>query len=210
VRGCAAASMRMCGVHVRVCVRACARIGVRAKVRVCARMRLSVHAFVCACECGRAIPSASIFGHVWAVVRVRACACVCGTTVCVRLGAEWALWGHAVLIARSATAARARLRSGATGFRCRARSAAGRTFSSRTLKAEWAARFYLSSVVDANGTIYVIGGGGTTVYNDVWASTDGGARAGLGQGGVVGGTSGHEGWVLRGTQGHYMAVLQGY
>jgi hypothetical protein len=55
-------------------------------------------------------------------------------------------------------------------------------------------------VVDAvSGAIYVIGGtdGGiffTTNFNDVWASTDGGARAGLGRGAVAGCT----GWVLRG------------
>ncbi len=61
--------------------------------------------------------------------------------------------------------------------------AAGRTFSSRTLKAGWAARADHTSVVDAvSGAIYVIGGGGDTYYNDVWASTDGGARAGLGRG----------------------------
>ena len=67
--------------------------------------------------------------------------------------------------------------------------AAGRTFSSRTLKAEWAARNVHTSVVDAAGAIYVIGGvGGTTTrYNDVWASTDGGARAGLGRGDALGG-----------------------
>ncbi len=55
--------------------------------------------------------------------------------------------------------------------------AAGRTFRSRTLKAEWAARYAHTSVVDAAGAIYVIGGSGgiTTDYNDVWASTDGGA-----------------------------------
>ena len=74
--------------------------------------------------------------------------------------------------------------------------AAGRTFSSRTLKAEWAARYGHTSVVDAAGAIYVIGGwgSGTTVYNDVWASTDGGARAGLGRGVHWVGTTG----VLRG------------
>ncbi len=64
-------------------------------------------------------------------------------------------------------------------------SAAGRTFTNRTLKAEWAARFFHTSVVDASGAIYVIGGGsgafGATTYQDVWASTDGGARAGLGR-----------------------------
>jgi hypothetical protein len=65
--------------------------------------------------------------------------------------------------------------------------AAGRTFSKRALKAEWAARDAHTSVVDAaSGAIYVIGGfgsGGTT-YSDVWASTDGGAPAGLGRGAV--------------------------
>jgi hypothetical protein len=57
--------------------------------------------------------------------------------------------------------------------------AAGRTFSNRTLKAEWAKRAYHTSVVDAvSGAIYVIGGfgGGAFYLNDVWASTDGGAR----------------------------------
>ena len=50
-------------------------------------------------------------------------------------------------------------------------------------------------MVDAAGAIYVIGGYGTTHFNDVWASTDGGARAGLGRGGTLGG---YTGWVLRG------------
>jgi hypothetical protein len=57
--------------------------------------------------------------------------------------------------------------------------AAGRTFSNRTLKAEWAARLGHTSVIDAvSGAIYVIGGTGTNYFNDVWVSTDGGARAG--------------------------------
>ncbi len=38
-------------------------------------------------------------------------------------------------------------------------------------------------MVDAAGTIYVIGGLSGAYLNDVWASTDGGARAGLGRGG---------------------------
>ncbi len=33
-------------------------------------------------------------------------------------------------------------------------------------------------MVDAAGAIYVLGGIGTTNYNDVWASADGGVRAG--------------------------------
>ncbi len=43
-----------------------------------------------------------------------------------------------------------------------------------------------TSVVDAAGTIYVIGGwssGEGNDLHDVWASNDGGARAGLGRGG---------------------------
>ena len=55
--------------------------------------------------------------------------------------------------------------------------AAGRTFSNRTLKAEWGARDGHTSVVDAvSGAIYVIGGyDGTNHLNDVWASTNRGA-----------------------------------
>ncbi len=55
--------------------------------------------------------------------------------------------------------------------------AAGRTFTNRTLNAEWARRSGHTSVVDAAGAIYVLGGWGRTDrYQDVWASTDGGAR----------------------------------
>ncbi len=63
------------------------------------------------------------------------------------------------------------------------------------MTAPWAARDAHTSVVDAAGAIYVLGGrGGTTYYNDVWASTDGGARAGLGRGG---GRGVHQGGVPR-------------
>ena len=60
-------------------------------------------------------------------------------------------------------------------------------------------------MVDAAGAIYVIGGSsGGRNYNDVWASTDGGARPDY-VGGLVGGYSGgysrgYDG-VLRGTKG---------
>ena len=55
--------------------------------------------------------------------------------------------------------------------------AAGTTWTSRTASAPWAARSSHSSVIDCAGAIYVIGGGaGTTYYNDVYVSTDGGAR----------------------------------
>jgi hypothetical protein len=54
--------------------------------------------------------------------------------------------------------------------------AAGVTWTSRTTDTPWAARAYHTSVIDATGAIYVIGGlGGGTDYKDVWASTDGGA-----------------------------------
>jgi hypothetical protein len=80
---------------------------------------------------------------------------------------------------------------------------AGVTWTSRTLAAGWAVRYLHTSVIDAAGAIYVIGGSyRTTVYNDVWASTDGGARAGLRREGwsgcgYSGGTRGNHG-VLRG------------
>ena len=76
---------------------------------------------------------------------------------------------------------------------------AGTTWSLVIAIAPWAARFGHASVVDAAGAIYVIGGYGGTYFGDVWVSTDGGARAGLGRR-VVGG---YPGWVLQG-------VLQGY
>jgi hypothetical protein len=119
----------------------------------------------------------------------------------------------AVFIARAAprVGGHARVAAfGATG-RARARSAAGVTWTCRTANAEWAGRSGHTSVVDAAGAIYVIGGGydgsgGTNTFlNDVWASTDGGGRPESGGGGVGGalkgvlelGTQG----VLRGTKG---------
>ncbi len=56
-------------------------------------------------------------------------------------------------------------------------SAAGVSWTSRTLAAPWAGRQGHTSVVDAAGAIYVIGGVGDiiTYYQDVWVSTDGGA-----------------------------------
>jgi hypothetical protein len=66
-------------------------------------------------------------------------------------------------------------------------------------------------VIDAAGAIYVIGGdnNGDTKHNDVWVSTDGGARAelalGVGRGGYPVGIPGK----LRGTR-LPQGVLQGY
>ena len=57
--------------------------------------------------------------------------------------------------------------------------AAAVTWTNLTLKAmPWAARFGHTTVIDAAGAIYVIGGLGSSnvgVYQDVWVSTDGGA-----------------------------------
>ena len=57
--------------------------------------------------------------------------------------------------------------------------AAGATWTCRTSNARWAARYSHTTVTDAAGAIYVIGGNsGTddpTYYNDVWVSVDKGA-----------------------------------
>ncbi len=53
--------------------------------------------------------------------------------------------------------------------------AAGVTWTLVIAKAPWAARLYHTSVIDAAGAIYVIGGfGDTGIYKDVWVSTNGG------------------------------------
>ena len=73
--------------------------------------------------------------------------------------------------------------------------AAGVTWTSRTASAPWVARYGHTSVIDAAGAIYVIGGGNggsNGTLHDVWVSTDGGARPGS-----VGGWSGGTGRVLR-------------
>ncbi len=68
--------------------------------------------------------------------------------------------------------------------------AAGVTWTSRTLAAEWGGRRHHTTVIDAAGAIYVIGGTGSGPdYNDVWSSTDGGARP-YSVGGWSGGTPG--------------------
>ncbi len=55
--------------------------------------------------------------------------------------------------------------------------AAGFTWTSRTTSAPWAVRSGHTSVVDAAGAIYVIGGESWNSYlQDVWVSTDGGVR----------------------------------
>ncbi len=113
--------------------------------------------------------------------------CVCSDRVC----AAPALCAHsraaaAILscgINSSARAARRRSRARGCvlchppGSRT---SVAGKNWTSRTAKAPWAARYGHTSVVDAAGAIYVIGGFGSgdlgsggTYFNDVYNSTDG-------------------------------------
>jgi hypothetical protein len=54
--------------------------------------------------------------------------------------------------------------------------AAGVTWRRVIASAPWAARAYHTTVIDAAGAIYVLGGNsGTTFYKDFWVSTDGGA-----------------------------------
>ncbi len=74
----------------------------------------------------------------------------------------------------------------------------------RTASAPWAARYGHTTVVDAAGAIYVIGGSGEPApygYSDVWASTDGGARP-ASVGGWSGGTRGGTKGVQRGSIGY--------
>ncbi len=44
-----------------------------------------------------------------------------------------------------------------------------------TDNAPWDARYSHTSVIDVSGNIYVLGGYGTTYYNDTWMSADKGA-----------------------------------
>ncbi len=93
--------------------------------------------------------------------------------------------------------------------------AAGVSWTSRTASAPWDNRWYHTSVVDAAGAIYVIGGYTIGSQNwlaqDVWASTDGGADRTMS--GVVGGyrvgTTGYSG-VLRGYYTGYWRGIKVY
>jgi hypothetical protein len=104
------------------------------------------------------------------------CVCVCSERVCVT-GSVRALSWHGgdlryLFMARTAARGRPRVR-----LSIRARLAAGAMWRCRTANAPWAGRWGHTSVVDAAGAIYVLGGQGTgksTFYNDVWKSADGG------------------------------------
>ncbi len=119
---------------------------------------------------------------------------LCACTVRVRVRVSAGLCGYVRMRVHLRSCVFPSVRSGVrvccVGANGRPRSAAGVTWTSRTPSAPWAARFSHTSVVDAAGAIYVIGGAGLrgSSLRDVWASTDGGARAGLGQKGGGGGS----------------------
>jgi hypothetical protein len=152
----------------RVLVDSCARVS--ADARVCARVRVCVCARLLVRLCARACTA-----------RVsELCARACAS----RLHAPSHRTARTCRINRSARAARCG-RARVVAVRCHCPGsrglAAGVTWTSRTANAEWAARYGHTSVVDAAGAIYVIGGRGGpdlsyTYFQDVWVSTDGGAR----------------------------------
>jgi hypothetical protein len=141
-------------------------------------------------------------------VRVNMCAFVRAAAPCGALS-----WLGGDVIDRPATRGRPRLRACMSAIgRSRALDA-GVTWTSRTSNAQWAGRQGHTSVVDAAGAIYVIGGGNgdnavNTFYHDVWVSTDGGARPDSGRE-----RSGGTRWVIKGTKGYQggtARVLQEY
>jgi hypothetical protein len=162
----------------RACVRACAC------VRTCVSVR--VFAYVCACVC--------------VCVGGGGVVCVCSERVCAPRRCARTLVPRrrlAVFIARPAT----RL-SGSHAL------AAGAMWRCRTASAPWAGRSGHTSVIDAAGAIYVIGGysynGTNTYFNDVWVSTDAGARPDSVRawpGGYWVGTQGNTGGYSRGSLG---------
>jgi hypothetical protein len=137
---------------------------------------------MCVCSC------ISIGLHLRRVCSTR----VCVGNACVRRGAvrvlPWHVYCAALRRAGGRTCACLRLchRPGSRAL------TAGVTWRLVIANAPWAGRAEHTSVIDAAGAIYVIGGFGgvITFFNDVWVSTDGGARTGLGRGGGRGGVLG--------------------
>jgi hypothetical protein len=162
-------------------------------VRVCARVRRCMRVSVRVCGLGFAFLSASIFASFcdFSVQRVSAWhACVRAPHACVRVPrgcvsppiARAGTGGINSSVRGASAAARASLFVLGAHRRGRRAWAAGITWTQRTRHAEWGnaflgGRYGHTSVIDAAGAIYVIGGYfyGFTFYQDVWASTDGGA-----------------------------------
>ncbi len=87
--------------------------------------------------------------------------------------------------------------------------AEGVTWTSRTSSAPWAARRGHTSVIDAAGAIYVIGGYGNSYSTDLWVSTDRGADP---DSAVLGGFSRGSRGVLGGIEGYSQVLrcIKGY
>ncbi len=85
---------------------------------------------------------------------------------------------------------------GTAGVGRHRRRAAGATWSLAAAITPWAARFGHTTVIDAAGTMYLIGGYNGNYFNDVWSSANKGANRT--RGGTQGST--HEGTlvILRG------------
>jgi hypothetical protein len=194
-----------CGVCVYVPVRAsvCECVRVCLSACLCTSLRVCVFANVRFCVCGDGRGG----GYMCAFARAPACTCVrtC-VRACVRVTAgARGIYGSP----HDAFAARAFVDSRAL--------AAGAMWTSRTFSARWAGRYGHTTVIDAAGTIYVIGGrDDTTYFNEVWVSTDGGKGGrtvehalGVVEGYCVGTTGGTWGtWMYQGVRkGH---ALEGY
>jgi hypothetical protein len=181
-------SIGMCGASC-----ACVLAWVFVRAFVCVRCSVHVCAGLCACarvcrymralECARSYGFAFVSASIFVCVCVQRCVCVCMARLCTsRLfsGPPVARRRPVVYSARPAARGRARVRVCARCHRPGSRAfAAGVNWASRTASAEWAGRCGHTSVIDAAGVIYVIGGvkdnpQPTVVYQDVWASTDGG------------------------------------
>jgi hypothetical protein len=89
---------------------------------------------------------------------------------------------------------------------------AGATWTRVIASARWAARYLHTTVINAAGAIYVIGGSSSSAYlNDVWVSTDAGADgAGALLAGLLVRTVGVLAGVLQGYCRGTAGVLQGY
>jgi hypothetical protein len=180
--------MGVCGLRACVLECVCARAHLCAFAGLSLRARMCIRA--CACACMRSCERAR---EVWISIgkHLRACVFVCmrmwSDCACAPLGCAGAVVarrGPAVFTDRPAAraAARAWLHLVRSAGVSRA-VAAGVRWTNRTTSAPWDGRRGHTSVIDAAGAIYVIGGSSlSTYYRDVWASTDGGARAGLGRG----------------------------
>ncbi len=133
---------------------------------VCARVRFGLFLCVYMHGCGR------VFLCVGVCVCVVVCPCL---SVCVRLGVP--LLHRRYCIARPATRGQPRVCVCVCATGRSVAWAAGATWKSRTTGAQWAARFGHTTVIDAAGAIYVIGGnnGPHGIRNDVLKSADGGA-----------------------------------